>query len=97
MDSSVIVSVPKPKGKVNKDRPINTLLEYQVRHFIEVEKSHIPVHRTGLAVDPANMTEGEAAKYIKRMTAKLHELGKKPKRKRTAKPKANQARKANTA
>jgi len=89
MGSPVIVPVPKPQGKAKKDRPINTLLEYQVRRFLEIEQRHIPKHRTGLMVDPAKMTEGEAAKYIKRMTAKLHELGKKPKR--TAKPKTQPA------
>ena len=75
---SMIVRVPKPAGKINKDRPINTLLEHQVRRLRETELRHIPRHRTGLAVDPSKMTEGEAANYIRQMTAKIHELGPKP-------------------
>jgi len=85
---SVIVQVPKPAGRAKKDRQINTLLQYQVQRFREIEQQHIPAHQTGLAVDPSKMTEGEAAEYIKRMTAKLHELGPKPKRTRKRKPKA---------
>ena len=84
----LIVHVPKPAGKPNKSRQINTLLQYQVQRFREIEKGHIPAHQTGLAVDPSKMTEGEAGEYIKRMTAKLHELGPKPKRTRKRKPKA---------
>jgi hypothetical protein len=84
----LIVQVPKPAGKAKKDRQINTLLQYQVQRFREIEQRHIPKHRTGLPVDPSKMTEGEAAEYIKRMTAKLHELGPKPKRTRKRKPKA---------
>jgi hypothetical protein len=85
-----VIPVPKPAGRPNKARKINTLLEHQVRRLREIERGHVPMHQTGLAVDPQNMTEGEAAEYIRRMTAKLHELGKKPKRtrKRAAKPKA---------
>ena len=86
-----VILVPKPAGKPNKARKINTLLEHQVRRLWEIEQRHIPLHQTGLPVDPQNMTEGEAAEYIRRMTAKLHELGPKPKRtrKRAAKPKAS--------
>src|ERR1039458_6230887 len=82
-----VIAVPKPAGKPNKSRPINNLLQYQVQRFREIEQRHIPAHRTGLAVDPSKMTEGEAAEYIKRMTAKLHELGAKPKKTRNRKPK----------
>ena len=83
-----VIVVPKPAGKLNKDRPINTLLEHQVKRLREIEQRHIPAHQTGLAVDPSKMTEGEAAEYIRRMTAKLHELGPKLKRTRKRKPKA---------
>jgi len=81
----MIIAVPKPAGKVNKSRPINTLLQHQVKRLWEIEQQHIPKHRTGIAIDPEkldSMTEREAAEFIKRMTAKLHELGKKPKRTR---------------
>lgn len=78
----IVISVPKPAGKPNKARKINTLLEHQVKRLREIELGHIPTHRTGLPIDPQNMTEGEAAAYIRRMTAKLHELGPRPKRTR---------------
>jgi hypothetical protein len=74
----VIINVPKPAGKANKNRPINTLLQNQVKRLWEIEQNHIPAHRTGVAIDPNkldSMTEGEAAEFIKRMTAKLQELG----------------------
>jgi hypothetical protein len=77
----MIINVPKPAGKANKDRPINTLLQHQVKRLWEIEQSHIPAHRTGIAIDPNKldlMTEGEAAKFIKRMTTKLQDLGRKP-------------------
>jgi hypothetical protein len=73
-----VIVVPKPAGKLNKDRPINTLLEHQVRRLQEIEQAHVPAHRTGMAVDPKHMTEGQAAEYIRRMTTKLQELGPKP-------------------
>ena len=91
-----VIAVPKPAGKANKGRQINTLLQYQVQRFREIEQRHIPAHQTGLAVDPSKMTEGEAGEYIKRMTAKLHELGPKPKRTRKRKPKAQANPKAET-
>ena len=93
--NTIVIPVPKPAGKPNKARKINTLLEHQVKRLREIEQAHIPTHQTGLPVDPQNMTEGEAAEYIRRMTAKLHELGKKPKRtrkrvaKRNASPKSD--------
>jgi hypothetical protein len=90
--NAIVIPVPKPAGKANKARKVNTLLEHQVRRLWEIEQRHIPDHKTGLTVkNPEENTEGEAAEYIRRMTAKLHELGPKPKRtrKRAAKPKAN--------
>lgn len=87
-----VIAVPKPAGNANKHRKINTLLEHQVRRLWEIEQRHIPAHQTaGLPVHPtkmAEMTEAQAAEYIKGMTAKLHELGPKPKRTRKRPPKA---------
>ena len=59
--SKRVVSVPHPApGSFNQDRPLlqNTLLLNQVKHFQEIERSL--------------MTEGQAAEYIHRMTARLH-------------------------
>jgi hypothetical protein len=77
------IDVPKPAAKPRKDRPINTLLQYQVKRLWEVEQRHVPAHRSGISIDPERlheMTEGQAAEYIRKVTAKLHELGPKPKR-----------------
>ena len=94
----MIIPVPKPEAKINKDRPINTLLQSQVRHLLEVEHQHlIAPHRTGETMDLTPMseeaiqkylqswTEGQAARYIRKMTAKLHELNTKPKKTRRRK------------
>lgn len=82
------IDVPKPAAKPNKSRTINTLLQYQVKRLWEIEQLHVPAHRSGMSVDPQRlheMTEGQAAKYIRKMTAKLHQLGPKPKKQRTRK------------
>ena len=94
----MIIPIPRPEAGFDKDRPINTLLQSQVRHFLDVEhKQLIPSHRTGDTKDLTPMseeeiqkylqswTEGKAAKYIQKMTAKLHEINAKPKKKRKRK------------
>jgi hypothetical protein len=91
-DPAMNIDIPKPAAKPNKSRPINTLLQYQIKRLWEVEQLHVPAHRTGISIDPEKLhelTEGQAAEYIRRMTAKLRELGPKPKRTRkaAAKPK----------
>ena len=85
-DDVQVIAVPKPAAKPNKNRPINTLLKHQVMRLMDIERRHIPDHRSGTVVDLQNMTEGQAAEYIRQVTAKLHQLGEKPKR--TSKPKA---------
>jgi len=82
-----IIPIPKPYSKFNRDRKINTLLQYQVRHLLDIEHKQLTAsHRTGWTQNPSPMseqelneylgtwTEGQAAKYIQQMTAKLHEL-----------------------
>lgn len=59
--SKKLIEVTRPApGSFNPHRPLskNTLLLHQVKHFQEIER--------------ANMTEGQAAEYIRRMTAQLH-------------------------
>lgn len=96
----MIIPVPKPEAKINRDRPINTLLQSQVRHLLEVEHQHlIAPFRTGETKDLTPMseeeiqkylqswTEGQAARYIRKMTVTLHQINTKPKktrRRRTA-------------
>ncbi len=94
----MIVPVPKPETKVNKDRKINTLLQAQVRHLLDIEhKQMIARDRTGDTKDLTPMsqneideylqswTEGQAAAYIRKMTTKLHEINTRPKKTRKRK------------
>jgi hypothetical protein len=84
---TTIIPVLKPRQNFNRDRKINTLLQYQVRHLLDVEHKQLTAsHRTGTTLNPTPMsekefdkylkswTEGQAAKYIEQMTAKLHEI-----------------------
>jgi hypothetical protein len=74
-----VVVVPKPaKGSYNPKRPLakNTLLQNQVDHFRRLEKNLPAAEQTGH--DPQKIrTEGEAAEYLRKMTALLHPQGKK--------------------
>lgn len=71
----MIVKIPKPSSKPRKSRPVNALLQHQVERLREIEMRHlIPLHRSGSEIDPAKMTEGEAAEYIRKMTATLHRV-----------------------
>jgi hypothetical protein len=71
-----LIHVPRPpKSAFYKDRPVSSLLKNQIRHLQEAEFNLIK-------------TEGEAAEYIRRVTAKLHPQGAKPQivRRRKAEP-----------
>jgi hypothetical protein len=69
-----VIRVPKPRASsFNKNRPLvkDGLLEHQVKHFLEVEKKLPAEQQTG--TDPAKiLTEGQAAEYIRKITATLH-------------------------
>jgi hypothetical protein len=66
-----IVNIPRPPAKsLNKDRPLSSLVRNQVEHFKKMEEDLAPSERP---VDAgAIRTEGQAAHYIKKVTAKLH-------------------------
>lgn len=71
-----LIHVPRPpKSAFYKDRPVSSLLKNQIRHLQEAEFNLIK-------------TEGQAAEYIRRITAKLHPEGAKPQivRRRKAQP-----------
>jgi hypothetical protein len=71
--SSNIIRVPKPRSKsFNKNRPISSLLQSQVRHFHEVEKQMLLEQLTDIQMI---RTEAQAADYIREMTQKLHAAG----------------------
>ena len=81
--SDNVVAVPKPsRSSYNPNRPLakNQLLQAHVQHVHEAER-HLPrERRTGIDIKSIQ-TEGQAAEYIKKVTALLHEL---PQRVKTA-------------
>jgi hypothetical protein len=82
-DAGNHVRVPKPSpASFNKSRPVkeNTLLRNQVKHFHELETRLLEKLRTGIRFEDIR-TEGDAAEYIRRMTAILHpHLGRRKKK-----------------
>jgi hypothetical protein len=67
--------VPKtPKSAYNHGRFISSLIEHQVKHFHEVEKS---LAKSGEPLTDISKikTELHASKYLKKMTARLHPQG----------------------
>ncbi|MBV8847901.1 MAG: hypothetical protein JO307_34235 [Bryobacterales bacterium] len=79
---SNVIRVPRaPKTSYNPQRPLvkNTLLLNQVRHFREVEKTLPPEMRSGIDFESIK-TEGDAAEYVRRITAVLHPQGAKVKK-----------------
>lgn len=82
----LLQKVPKtPKNAYNHGRFISSLIEHQIKHFHEVEKS---LARPGEPLTDISKikTELHAGKYLKNMTARLHPQGaEKPKK--TATPK----------
>jgi hypothetical protein len=75
--ASNVIVVPKPApGSYDPNRPLskNTLLLHQVRHFQEVEQRLPEEEQTGHAPESIT-TEGQAAEYLRKMTAKLHPEG----------------------
>jgi hypothetical protein len=73
MASPPVIRVPKPAGEYNPNRPLskNTLLLNQVLHFLKAEESLPAGHRPG-ALLASVLTEGQAAEYIRKVTAILH-------------------------
>jgi len=82
----LVQKVPKtPKSAYNHGRFISSLIEHQIKHFHEVEKS---LAKAGEPVTDISKikTELHASRYLQKMTARLHPQGaEKPKK--AAKPK----------
>ena len=75
-----VVNVPKtPPGAYNPGRLISSLIQHQVQHFREVEKSLPPEQQTHIDIGEIE-TEGQAAAYIQQVTARLHARGARRKR-----------------
>jgi hypothetical protein len=67
-----LIKVPKPpRNAYDPNRPMNTLLEWQVEHLHEAEK-RLPVHHQTRIYTNAIKTEGEAADYIRQVTEAIH-------------------------
>lgn len=64
-----LIHVPKtiPQSAYDADRPLSSLLKIQVEHLYEAEKRLPPQYQSGTYVN-AIRTEGEAARYIGRVT-----------------------------
>jgi hypothetical protein len=70
-----VIKVPTPqKGSFNKNRPVSALLKNQILHLHEVERKFPPAHHSNIYIN-AIKTEGEAAAYIRKVTARLHPEG----------------------
>lgn len=71
----LVVKVPKtPKNAYDHGRFISSLIEHQVRHFHEVEKSLLKPGQNPTDISKIK-TELHAGKYLKEMTALLHPQG----------------------
>ena len=88
-----MIDVPAvEKEAYNPDRPISGLIQMQLIHLSTAEQL-LPanVRRTGINIATLH-TEGQAAEYIKKVTALLHRAGK-SKKKKTTKKSAGKLRK----
>jgi len=70
-----VIKVPKPaQSAFDKNRPVSALLRNQILHMHEVERKFPPSQHSGVYIN-AIKTEGEAADYIRKVTARLHPEG----------------------
>jgi hypothetical protein len=71
----LVMKVPKtPKGAYDHGRFISSLIEHQVKHFNEVEKSFLKPGQKLTDISKIK-TELQASKYLQKMTALLHPQG----------------------
>jgi hypothetical protein len=67
-----IIKVPKPpQSAMNKERPISSLLKTQLEHLQQAE-FRLPARAQTNVYINAIKTEGQAADYIRQVTAALH-------------------------
>jgi hypothetical protein len=70
-----VIKVPQPpKSAFNKNRPVSALLKNQILHLHEVERKFPPARHSNIYINSIK-TEGEAADYIRKVTAQLHPEG----------------------
>jgi hypothetical protein len=71
----LVVKVPKPpKSAYDHGRFISSLIEHQIKHFHEVEKSLLKPGQELTDISKIR-TELQASEYLKRMTELLHPQG----------------------
>jgi len=63
-----------PKSAYNPDRPVSSLIANQVLHLHHIESALPRRKRTGVNIERIE-TEGQASRYIKKMTRLLHPAG----------------------
>jgi hypothetical protein len=102
-----VIKVPKPpESAFNKNRPVSALLKNQILHLQEAELRFPARDQTNIYINNIK-TEGQAAEYIRQVTAKLHPAGSQQKRSdigamgenktpRKSRPKRNGKTKPNT-
>jgi len=67
-----IIPVPRPsKSAHDPDRPVNALLQVQIKHLHDAERNLPLRYRTDIYVKTIK-TEGEAARYIRAVTEAIH-------------------------
>jgi hypothetical protein len=71
---SVIRLAKTPASAMDPDRPINTLLKNQIEHLQRAE-FRLPANRQSNIYINDIKTEGQAAEYIRIVTAELHPKG----------------------
>ena len=70
-----VIKVPKPpKSAFNRNRPVSALLKNQILHMQEVEFRFPARDQTNIYINKIK-TEGEAAEYLRQVTARLHPEG----------------------
>jgi hypothetical protein len=67
-----LIVVPKAKGVIDPDRPVNALLKAQIQHLQEAERV-LPVKYHSEIYIRAIKTEGEAAEYIQQVTEAIRD------------------------
>jgi len=73
---SIRVPLP-PASAFNRDRPITSLIQAQLKHIQHAESGRLPKHkRSGIKLDEI-YTEAQAAAYMAAVTRVLHPRGRK--------------------
>ncbi|HEX4424032.1 MAG TPA: hypothetical protein VH079_01440 [Terriglobales bacterium] len=73
-----VIKVPQPpKSAFNKNRPVSALLKNQMEHMQTAEFRLPARQQTNIYINKIR-TEGEAAEYIRQVTAILHPEGARP-------------------